>query len=169
MIPQKPILDVMKRTIFNFEFIKKQASSEGPYEITQLINSFLGAMAHPWEQYKNELNNISLTEADKQGWPKINKELSSDKDPKHLGDLLRLIRNGIAHGNIKYFPDEDNEINVLQIWNINHKSKKRDWGTLLTVDLMEIFLYKFVNLAESLHNRRIPQGKQDINFVDVSE
>ena len=40
---------------------------EGPYEVTQLINSFLGALAHPWEIYRADLTTMSLSAAQKAG------------------------------------------------------------------------------------------------------
>ena len=38
-------------------------ADDGPFEVTQLINSFLGALAHPWESLKSELNEITIDEA----------------------------------------------------------------------------------------------------------
>ena len=32
----------------NLDFIEQHKSDDGPYEVTQLINSFLGALAHPF-------------------------------------------------------------------------------------------------------------------------
>jgi hypothetical protein len=33
----------------NLEFIERHAGAGGRYEVTQLVNSFLGALAHPYE------------------------------------------------------------------------------------------------------------------------
>ena len=149
MNPDEPVRDVMRRTMFNLRLIEEQAMKDGPYEVTQLVNSFLGALAHPWERFKKELREISLAEAEAMGWPRIAKERPRDSDPQHLADLLRLMRNGIAHGNIVFWPDSNNEIKAIQLWNT--RGGKRTWGTMLTVDVMRALLDRFVELAEQLH------------------
>ncbi len=49
MMPNEPLRDVMRRTMKNLEFVERSATPTGPFEVTQLINSFIGALAHPWE------------------------------------------------------------------------------------------------------------------------
>jgi hypothetical protein len=49
MMPYEPVLDIMRRTMANLEFVEEHKSDIGPFEVTQLLNSFLGALAHPWE------------------------------------------------------------------------------------------------------------------------
>jgi hypothetical protein len=75
MMPHEPVLDMMRRTMANLAFIERNATSGGPFEVTQLINSFLGALAHPWESLKHELNGMSLASATERGSPKLEKEL----------------------------------------------------------------------------------------------
>jgi hypothetical protein len=48
MMPHEPVLDIMRRTMRNLAFIGQRVSIGDPFEVTQLINSFLGALAHPW-------------------------------------------------------------------------------------------------------------------------
>ena len=151
MMPEEPLRDVMRRTMFNLRLIEEQATKGGPYEVTQLVNSFLGALAHPWEKFKVELAAISLSESVARGWPQIHKEFSTDKDPENLGDLLRLLRHGIAHGNIEFLPDECNKIEEIKIWNVNPHNNQRTWGTVLSDKLMHELLDRFVELAEELH------------------
>ena len=98
MMPHEPVRDIMRRTMQNLEFIEKHAEPNGPYEVTQLLNSFLGALAHPWETYRDDLAPMSLDAARDAGWPKIVKESPRDRDPDSLGDLIRLMRNAVAHG-----------------------------------------------------------------------
>ena len=154
MMPKETVYDIMKRTIFNLKFIEQHKNREGPYEITQLLNSFMGAVAHPWEKYKKELNSITLDEAHAIGWPAIEKERRKDRDPENLGDLIRLIRNGLAHGNITPYPDPNDEIRSVLIWNIN-RSNVRDWGAVLTVEVLRDLLFKFVELSKEIHYRDV--------------
>ena len=52
--------EVIRRTMFNLRFVEKHAGQDGPYEVTQLLNSFLGALAHPWEELKPQLSLVDL-------------------------------------------------------------------------------------------------------------
>lgn len=160
MQPEEPVYEIMQRTMYNLEFVEKNKSIEGPYETTQLLNSFLGALAHHWEQYRKELNKITIEKAHSMGWPKVEKELDSDINPKHLGDLIRLIRNGLAHGNFILYPDSKKEIKSVLVWNINIRSGVRDWGAILTIVVLRQFLLKFVELAEKIH-KMSPSRKGD--------
>lgn len=152
MMPHEPVRDVMRRTMHNLKFVKDRASATGPYEVTQLLNSFLGALAHPWEKYRPDLMAISLIAAQADGWPNIRKELPTDIDPSSLGKLVGLMRNAIAHGNIEFVPDDKGQICKLRLWNIP-PGKQRNWGTVITVDDMETFLMCFVKLAEALDKK----------------
>ena len=68
MMPQEPVRDILRRTIANLEFIEAYATLDGPYRTTQLLNSFLGALAHPWEQfYDHPSMKISVADAVEQG------------------------------------------------------------------------------------------------------
>jgi hypothetical protein len=62
--PIHPIPEVTRRTLQNpyaIHDLREQRQQqgigvdrEGPFEVTQLVNSFLGALAHPWEAlFKN--------------------------------------------------------------------------------------------------------------------
>jgi hypothetical protein len=148
MMPYEPVRDVMRRTISNLQFVEAHQAANGPYEVTQLLNSFLGALCHPWETYKTELGAKSVADATVEGWPQIKKEQQTDQDPQSFGDLVRLMRNGIAHGNIEFLPDAAGEIGAVRIWNKDHGV--RTWGCSIGVGDMRKFLICFVNLSEEL-------------------
>ena len=38
MMPHEPVLDLMRRTLANLEFINRHVSKKGPFEVAQLIN-----------------------------------------------------------------------------------------------------------------------------------
>ncbi len=152
MMPHEPVRDLMRRTMRNLEFIESHRSDTGPFEVTQLINSFLGAMAHPWETLKDELDSILITDGMPKGWPEIRRGQASDECPASLGDLIRLLRNGIAHGNIQFLPDATRQISALHIENKNQQGR-RTWGCILTPKEMKLFLQQFVRIVEELDNR----------------
>jgi HEPN pEK499 p136 len=149
MMPHEPVRDVMRRTIQNLEFIEAHRGPRGPYEVTQLLNSFLGAMAHPWEVYEMEICGRSLSEATASGWPRILKERPRDRDPDTLGDLVRVMRNAIAHGNVQFLPGRAADIQALKIWN-EDRNGVRTWGAVITVRDMRAILTCFVRLAEEI-------------------
>jgi hypothetical protein len=149
MMPHEPVLDIMRRTMRNLAFIEQHASSDGPFEVTQLINSFLGALAHPWESLKSELNSISIADAKSRGWPIPQEEKAADQAPTTLGDVMRLLRNGLAHGNISFVPGGQGQIAALRIENRNVKGR-RTWGVIITPENMKQFLERFVALVEEL-------------------
>jgi len=148
MMPYEPVLDVMRRTIKNLEFIERHAAQGGPYEVTQPINSFLGALAHPWEQLSIDVGSISTAEAQMEGWPIPGKDRSSDTEMASLAELIRFMRNGAAHGNITLLPDGRGEIAALRIEN-KHR-KRRTGGIIITVADMRAFLRRFVAEVEKI-------------------
>jgi len=160
MIPQEPVFDVMRRTMVNLKYIEDGKTEDGPYEVTQLVNSFLGALAHPWEKFRQNLKLLSIAEAEDEGWPHIVKGSPNDQDPENLGELIRLIRNGLAHGNIEFLPDENNEIRAVRIWNL--RNGQRTWCTELTVANMRTFLKCFVKQAEKLHETGALRQNHDL-------
>jgi hypothetical protein len=132
---------------------KTHAGVSGPYEVTQLINSFLGALAHPWERYRDDLSAIKVSAGAEAPWPKIAKERHNDREPDSFGDLVRLMRNAMAHGNIDFLPAPSGDIRALRLW--NDERGRRTWGAVVQVADMRAFLAHFVKLAEELYDRQI--------------
>ena len=150
-MPTEPVLDIMRRSMANLAFVEAHAGPAGPYEVTQLINTFLGALAHPFEAMRDELMALPLTDAARLGWPTISKERPSDSDPSSLGDLIRLMRNGMAHGNLDYLSEGKGQIRALRVWNTHPRTGARTWGAVVLVADMRRFLSLFVELIERRH------------------
>lgn len=150
-MPTEPILDIMRRSMANLEFIEAHAGPNGPYEVTQLINTFLGALAHPFEAMRDDLMVRPIAEAVALGWPDLSKERIEDRDPSSLGDLIRLMRNGMAHGNIEMLSDAKRQICALRLWNTDPRTKMRTWGVVVPVKELRRFLALFVELIELRH------------------
>lgn len=156
MMPHEPVLDMMRRTMANLAFIERHADKDGPFEVTQLINSFLGALAHPWETLRAELPNMPLAEARAAGWPVPEQQGGRGPPPQSLGALLRLLRNGIAHGNLSYLPDVRGQIQAIRIENYNQD--RLTWRGVISVQEMRVLLHKFVMLVEEVdHEARQPR------------
>jgi AbrB family looped-hinge helix DNA binding protein len=152
-MPDVPVRDLMDRTKANLDFIQQEYDSgnRDVWDVTQLVNSFLAALAHPWESWRQdraEILSMSLLEAEAHGWPRLEKDDDRDEDPKNLGELLRLMRNGIAHGNIKFISDHENNIGELRLWNADKGF--RTWGTRMDVATLRRILDRTVTLAQRL-------------------
>lgn len=150
-MPTEPLLDIMRRSMANLDFVEAHAGPDGPYEVTQLINTFLGALAHPFEAMRDDLMVLPLSDAAVLGWPMINKERPSDAEPSSLGDLIRLMRNGMAHGNLDYLSDGKGQIHALRVWNTHPRTGARTWGAVFSIADMRRFLRLFVELIERRH------------------
>ena len=148
-MPTDAIRDVMRRTMANLKFVEERQTPTGPYEVTQLINSFLGALAHPFEALSEDLNRLELGEAAKYGWPEIKKERATDREPGSIGELIRLLRNAMAHGNIEFLSDRRGEIVALRLH--NRDRGRRTWGAIVTVPDARRLLDRFVALVEERH------------------
>jgi hypothetical protein len=156
MMPHVPVLDMMRRTMMNLAFVERHSAKDGPFEVTQLINSFLGALAHPWETLKADLPSTSLAEAAAAGWPVPEQQGGRGPPPESLGELLRLLRNGIAHGNLSFLPDGRGQIQAIRIE--NYDRGRLTWRGVISVQDMRALLHRFVVLVEEVdHEARQPK------------
>jgi HEPN pEK499 p136 len=103
----QPVLLLIDRTLQNLEFIDRHKRQDGPFEVTQLINSFLTVIAHPWAQLldQNKLKQVKLESKvfRECEFPEF-RSLTITGEPAEIEsvyDLLRVLRNGMAHGNIE--------------------------------------------------------------------
>ena len=103
---EHPVIQLMDRTIENLDYVYHHRNMEGLFEVTQLINSFLAVIAHPWDQLldRDKLEALSVssqTFRDCRFPDALITEAPGTQSPRSAGDTLRLLRNGIAHGNIE--------------------------------------------------------------------
>jgi HEPN pEK499 p136 len=150
-VPTQPVLDIMRRTMANLDFIEEHAGENGPFAVTQLINSFVGALAHPWEAMRDGLETVPLAQEQLRGCPIIAKERGCDPAPENFGQLVKLMRHSFAHGNIDYIAASNGLIGSLRIWNVCPRRRVITWGASIRVNEMRAFLRYFVDLVERRH------------------
>ncbi len=105
----------------------------------------LGLLVFPRENFLDRIPEIPLAELKQRGWPQIREittEESSDP-PENLRELVRYLRNSIAHFNIKFRP-ENGVIRGITVWNI--KGGKKNWTANLNLEELREFTLKFVEL-----------------------
>ena len=139
------VIDFAERTKQNNEMLRK-LQIENPnlefYEVTQLINSLLGLLVFPQQEYVDNIPKTPLDELEKLGWP-IPKVVGDYPQVKNLNQLVRYLRNSIAHFNIKFI-NESQKIAGLTVW--NKKGHEITWKATLTISDIEEITNRFVDL-----------------------
>lgn len=147
---EKLLADFAKRTRHNLQLIREIQATQPEkqaYEVTQLVNSTLGLLVFPRENYIKEIPNKTLDELKSEGWP-IPQVHSGFTEARDLRDFLRLMRNAIAHFNVEFVPNEKSEIAGLKVWNTKEKDgrKVKTWQVELSLDALEIISLRFIDL-----------------------
>jgi hypothetical protein len=123
------------RTRKNLDFIKV---NQPEFEITQLINSCLGLLVFPRKACRDRIPKTSLDDLASNGWP-IPCVETGFQQAAHLRELIVHLRNGIAHGHLKFYPDENNEIEHLRI-------RDKKWQVKMKVEDLWGFVTKFSDM-----------------------
>jgi hypothetical protein len=144
MMYEEVIKDFAIRTKKNLEVIEnlKDENTE-VYETTQLVNSCLGLLVFPHEHFIERIPKIPLDQLAEQGWP-LPKVVGDFEQVENLKELIRHLRNAIAHFNIKFIGDLENQISVLRVWN-NNRGRKT-WQADLSVDDLKKISKKFSDM-----------------------
>ena len=181
-MPEETFRDLMRRTMHNLHLmdrlmVQPQGSAEPPYEFTQLINSFLGALALPRERDLNTmLRKVSVEEAQANDQFPVLDNLCFDHHgedssaicdrPENLDELIGLLRNGIAHGNMELIQDANGDIARIRIANfrtVRGGRRQMTWGTELDVRTLRQVLDSFFRIANRLYEEAItpsPRGEE---------
>lgn len=146
MMYEEVIRDFAKRTLKNLTVIETlERDGKDVFEVTQLVNSCLGLLVFPQQEFVDHIPKIPLSELVMEGWP-IPKIVGDFEQAADLNQLIRFLRNAITHYNIKFNGDGQNSISLLTVWNIDSRSDRKTWQAELSVsDLREITL-KFSDL-----------------------
>jgi hypothetical protein len=101
-------LEFARRARHNLEFIEQAASrGDDVHVVTQLTLSLLGMVVFPKERLLLEqVEKTLLTSLTTNGWPSwtITKD-DATSPTRTLGDILRHVRNAVAHGRITFTSD----------------------------------------------------------------
>lgn len=156
--------DFVARTRQNLDLIRRQrARGEDAFEVTQLINSLLGLLVFPQQAFFSSIPDKPLTQLEGEGWP-VPPVIGDFPDVDTLGDLVRYLRNAIAHFNIEFRPDRQGHVHAVQLWNCDRNGKET-WRTELSLLELEALADKFCALllgrdGWSEPTRRPPAGRR---------
>ena len=150
-----------QRTRKNLEYMKEAFDSqEDTHVVTQLVNSLLGIVIVPKEQYfEKSFLNVSLDELRPQDkWPKwditLDEPRKGDRKTETLKDLIRHLRNAAAHGRFTYIgvhgdPDarKINEV-IVMVEDKYPRSKDFNWRCEIRADELYRFCIQFAEYIE---------------------
>jgi hypothetical protein len=148
------VRDFIQRTRRNLEFIEKAHATDPlaeVYEVTQLINSLLGLIVFPNEQYFMHIPETTLKDLTAKGW-KIPDVKGDFSQVKNLREFMRYMRNAIAHSNLEFISD-GYKLSGIRLWNCTRAGVKNWQVEMKLADLREI-TYKFIDLILADQNLR---------------
>ncbi len=146
------IKDFVVRTNKNLEYIEeKKENGDEVYEVTQLVNSFLGLIVFPkekaWDQirkiqdFQSIMDNIEFD-------IRIN-TYSYKRRCMNLKNFVYHVRNAVAHGGIELFHD-NNEIKSIAFYDCI-KNKRRiveEFNIVMDIsqirEFVKLFSEKFI-------------------------
>jgi hypothetical protein len=123
---------------------KKEDPQTDMYEVTQLINSLLGLLVFPREEFIGKIPNKTIDELKNDGWP-IPKIKGHYNQANNLNQLVRYLRNAIAHCNIE-FSHKHKVITGLELWNKDPHTGNITWHASMTIDEIDVIGHKFIEL-----------------------
>jgi hypothetical protein len=136
------------RTRKNLEYIEKhQKLGEEVYEVTQLVNSLLGLLVFPREKFLDVIPKTPIVELEAQGWPVI-EIIQGQSECQTLFDLVKYLRHGIAHFNLRFLANKDGQLQGMQIWNIDHGHK--NWEARLSINQLHKIADIFIDSLQDM-------------------
>ncbi len=137
-----------RRSMKNLDFVlgaRKSRSDVHP--VTQIIATLLEIVVFPWEKNAfNKVKNKRLAVARSEGWPTwqmTGSRFDSNK-VKNVGDLIRLLRHSIAHGNVTFDSDSKQPSEVTVTFeNYPNGSYRPNWRGAIQADNLAFFCRKF--------------------------
>ncbi|MBL7241037.1 hypothetical protein CFR78_14340 [Komagataeibacter rhaeticus] len=146
-IPSDPLLDIIRRSIANLEFIEANYETHALYEVTQLVNTFLGALIHPFE--KSSKGKQFIEHFSNKPVPiDVHYKIISEGNISYYG-FLKCIRHALAHGNIRYNPDKVKRIQSIDFW--NKEDNKKTFRCTISVYQMKRLLVDFKICLEQIY------------------
>lgn len=126
----------------NLTFIEQaKQSGHDVHVVTQIITSSLGLIVFPWEHNADrKIRGVTLSTLHESGWPMWTETIPS----KGLGELIKKIRNAIAHGNVKFSSDDREASNVV----VTFGSKNGDWQATMAAHDLKHFCRRFIEFIE---------------------
>ena len=139
----KVLLEFASRTMENIELVK----NHGGFEFMQIVNSLLGLIVFPKEQFIEKVPDLSIEEARQRGWP-IPQPLGDKEQVSDLREFVEFMRHGVAHHNIEFLP-KNGTIAGIKIWNRKPPGGPIIWAAELSESEIETLIDKMLSLIKT--------------------
>lgn len=147
MMYEDVVRDFARRTLRNVEYIEHASGRHEPVlEATQLINSMLGLLVLPQQEFFESLPMMGLEGLVDTGWP-IPQVTGDFEQVVDLKQRLHYLRNAVAHFNLEFIGDGTNTIGLLRVWNQDPRSGKTTWKAELSLDDLRGITSRFIELV----------------------
>jgi hypothetical protein len=138
-------LGLVERAKKNLEFIEA-AGAEGAdvHLVTQLLITLLGLIVFPVEGgFDSQVQHLRLEELETKGWPTWHTTIGNTQT---LGQLLRKLRNAVAHRNV-IFSSEGRKLEEvhLEFWN-QRKERPIHWRSNIAAKDLRVFCDNLIAL-----------------------
>lgn len=176
--PDNLLADFARRTLLNLEHIDRLYDEEtncdklpeerSAFPVTQLINSLLGLVVFPKENYGKSIPDKTLAELIGEGWPRLQifypspaceKEPHNHKRCDSLKELVRVLRNGTSHFNVKFENSSAEQIEWVTFSNRCRACKELTTSVRLDVDQVRDIAQRYARLIIDYSERRVVQTK----------
>lgn len=145
MMYEDVVADFAQRTRKNLRALESlRAQGHDVFEVTQVVNSMLGLLVFPREEFVGRIPKISLSALKIRGWP-VPKTCPGFAQIADLNELVRYLRNAISHFNIEFIGDGQNQIRIVRVWN-NDRSGAKTWEADLGLDELRGIAERFTDL-----------------------
>jgi hypothetical protein len=152
---EKVCHDFIERTEENLRIIEAQKGEGSGFEVTQLINSLLGLIVLPKESNLfRETDNLENLQ--NSGWS-LPTRLGGKKIPDNLEQLVKHLRNGIAHWNIVFTANKNNQISKVRFCSKITVGKKKGcimWEGEFSVNNLRSFVRSLAELGKARATER---------------
>lgn len=152
---QKIMPEYIDRTLENLNIIENSTSKS--YEITQLINSFVGLLILP-----NEEKYVTIGDSDIQQTTLSNirnnstlcLDVNMQKEDKSLQNIVRHLRNGVCHFRIKFCGRNEIETIRFQDFDKDKITKKltKNFEAEIDIALLRNFVVEFGKSMRDKYN-----------------
>lgn len=136
------------RTLKNLRRIEQaRTAGEDVHVVTQRVLSLVGVVVFPWaEGVEQSIKTRRLEQLSVERWPKWDVFLGQSES---LGDLLRHLRNAVAHRRLRFSSDSQDPRDVtIEFTDAPSEKAQANWGARIGADDLELFLRRFIQLVD---------------------
>lgn len=161
----KKTLTIARRTRKNLDYIYEQKKRGADVEeFTQLLNSILGMLILPREEYFNSHfrsgNEVTWQNLEEMGLERLDiteKQLCTEspnlKPAESFSQLITNMRHAFAHHRFEIIGET--EIKSVKVWDVpsreKNETKDRRWEAEFSIEQLKSIAYLFIDYLEKKH------------------